>query len=846
MQKFKQKADELIEQAEPNIPVVGLFATIGYPLFYVVWKDILPQHYESLEFRLFEAVISMPWLFYRFLPKIVKDFFPLYFLFSVPILLPFFFFFMTFQNEWSLTWALSTTGGLVLLIIIIYDWRLVCLMLIFSFFAAYGVVWAMEGDVRFTYFTPEYIPTFFFALVGGLIFNHRKQVAHKTKISLLRSLSGSIAHEMRNPLSSITNAIASVQASLPKKPERDFENERYDISHASLTSIHHVIEESSNTLNRANKIIDSILTSMQGGEVATSGFIRNSSSQLIDTVVKSYPYNDVGERKLVTVRKKNDFDFLGDRDLFFYVIFNLLKNALYYKDKHGFSIQIATDSTVAENIIRVRDTGPGIPAGRREKIFESFYTDKKGGFGLGLSFCRRVIESFGGTITCDSKEGEWTEFTITLPRYDSKSVTEIKNRILRKKRVLIVDDQVGNRLIIARFLSELSCQFDQAENGNQAYALISENRYDLIFMDFEMPFLNGDRVVKMIRSAQDIDPALALHYLQAPVIGVTALPEQEAGMRGKQSGMNEVLSKPVKRSDIGNVIEKYFFSEVSSIRNTHAEAIFGKRILLVDDNRTSRKFMSMVLDQYGCLTRHALNGREALDMLEQEDFDLVLMDIQMPVMDGIEAAKAIRSGKPFQRFTSFSRIPIIALTGNSDEKSLLDIRNAGMNYLLGKPVFKDELLSAIAVMLKNNTSEDQSMNKTNITDSAQDDLNFWTRLAVEKVLDSSTINGLKEIGGDDLVGSLFETYIVDSDKLTGELAEAYRKNDIEQLDYLSHTLKGSSGSVGANKMHVLCKYINEHARRGEWPDHEAWLEIYRNTYAETVRELQRYIRIENT
>jgi two-component system, CAI-1 autoinducer sensor kinase/phosphatase CqsS len=844
MQKLKQKAIELIEQAEPNIPVIGLFATIGYPLFYVVWKDILPQPYESLEFRLLEAIISLPWLFYRFLPKQIKDYFPLYFLFSVPLLLPFFFFYMTFENAWSVTWALSTIGGLVLLIILIYDWRIICIMLIGSFFAAYGAVWILDGRVQFTNFRIEYIPTFFFALIGGLIINHRKQAAHKTKISLLRSLSGSIAHEMRNPLSSITNAIASVQASLPRKPEGSDEAEHYNISHASLTSIHHVIEESSFTLNRANKIIDSILSSMQGGEVSTTGFIRNSSSVILDAVVNSYPYSDASERKLITLSKKKDFDFLGDRDLFFYVLFNLLRNALYYKDKQGFGIEISTDSTALENFVRVRDTGPGIPAGRREKIFESFYTNKKGGFGLGLSFCRRVVESFGGSISCDSREGEWTEFTITLPRYDSRSVNDIKNRILKKKRILIVDDQLGNRLIIAKYLSEQNCQFDQAEDGQQALSLISENRYDLIFMDFEMPFLNGDNVVKMIRSAHDMDPVLALHYLQAPVIGVTALPEQEAARRGKKSGMNEVLTKPVKRSDIQRILEQYFFSEVASILKTQEDAIFGKRILLVDDNKTSRKFMSMVLNQYGCITEQALNGAEALEMLEKEDFDLVLMDIQMPVMDGIEAAKAIRSGKHFERFTLYGQIPIIALTGNTDEGSVLKVRNAGMDYMLGKPVFKDELLSAIAVMLKKDTPEEQPMKKANVKDSASAGSDFWSILEAEKVLDPSTINSLREIGGDELLDSLFETYIADADKLTGGLCLANEKKDISQLDYLSHTLKGSSGSVGANKMTVISKYINELSRNGEWPDHEEWCDILMSIYAETVRELQTCLRIE--
>jgi two-component system, CAI-1 autoinducer sensor kinase/phosphatase CqsS len=844
MLKFRQKAAEIFENAEPNISIVGLFAAIGYPLFYVVWKDIIPQPYESLEIRLLEAVISLPWLFYHFLPKKFKDIFPVYFLLSVPFMIPVFFDYFFIKNEFSMTWAMSCLGGLFLLILIVYDWRLICLMSLFGFVFAYLAVWIMDGKVLFTYFKWEYIPTFLFALVGGLITNHRKQVAHITKISLLRSLSGSIAHEMRNPLSSITNAIASVQASLPKKPEIESEKENYDISHSSLTSIHHVIEESSNTLNRANKIIDSILTSMQGGEVAMTGFMRTSSALLLDAVVSSFPYNDPSERKLIKINKTNNFDFLGDRDLFFYVIFNLMKNALYYKDKPGFGIEITTDSLENENIIRVRDTGPGIPASKREMVFESFYTDKKGGFGLGLSFCRRVIQSFGGKISCDSLEGEWTEFSISLPKYKSKSVNEIKNKILRKKKILIADDQLGNRLIVAKYLSEMNCQFDQAEDGNQALAMISENRYDLIFMDFEMPMLNGDHVVKLIRSAQEIDPSLALHYLQAPVVGITALPAAEAAARGKSSGMNEVLSKPVKRAEIINVIEKYFFSEAAAIDNTQEEAIKGKRILLVDDNKTSRKFMSMVLHQYGCVTEQALNGREAIELLEKEDFDLVLMDIQMPVMDGIEAGKAIRSGKPFRRFNNFSHIPIIALTGNTDEQSAHDIRLAGMNYHLGKPVFKDELISAIAVMLKQDNTGVKSMSNEKSQESQMTEQSFWNSLKTEKILDHSTINGLKEIGGEELVGSLFETYIVDTEKMTGELFEAFAKKDIEQFDYLTHTIKGSSGSIGANKMHVLSKYMNDFARKAEWPDSTSWEEILREVFEETVQELQSYVRVE--
>jgi two-component system CAI-1 autoinducer sensor kinase/phosphatase CqsS len=369
-------------------------------------------------------------------------------------------------------------------------------------------------------------------------------------------------------------------------------------------------------------------------------------------------------------------------------------------------------------------------------------------------------------------------------------------------------------------------------------ALLSVNRYDLIFMDFEMPLMNGDNVVKVIRSAQDIDPALAFHYLQTPIIGITSLPEAEATFRGRKCGMNEVLAKPIRRTDIKKIIEKYFFSELSFIKNDQEDVIVGKRILLVDDNETSRKFMSMVLKHYGCTVEQAIHGRDAINALEQEDFDLVLMDVEMPVMNGIEATKAIRSGEYFNRFSFFNTIPIIGLTGNTDEQSSLKMKEAGMNYHLGKPVFKDELISAIAVMLKNHTYRNKPMNSKNSLEPEQNEAMFWEAIKNEKMLDLSTINSLKEIGGEELIESLFETFITDCDKLVKELAEAGVRKDIKQFDQILHTLKGSTGSIGANKMYVLSKYLNEGSHKGKWPKNESWMKIFKEVYDETVKELQ--------
>jgi two-component system CAI-1 autoinducer sensor kinase/phosphatase CqsS len=261
----------------------------------------------------------------------------------------------------------------------------------------------------------------------------------------------------------------------------------------------------------------------------------------------------------------------------------------------------------------------------------------------------------------------------------------------------------------------------------------------------------------------------------------------------------------------------------------------------VDDNDTSRKIMSGVLEHYGYRIEQAVNGREALEFLEKEDFDLILMDLDMPVMDGIETAKAIRKGDNFVRFRSGKSIPIIALTGSSDDLSIRNIKEAGMNYHLCKPVFKDKLTSAINMLLQNNISESDAVIDKNTVEQEQPNIVFWNTINNEQILDRSVIDDLKEIGGDELIVSLFETFITDANKLMAELAEAVAVKNMKQFDHIIHTLKGTTGSIGANKMYLLCGHINEFSRKGEWPDDNSWIQAMHTVYAETVKELHNHI-----
>ena len=698
--KLTSKVLVAFERAEPSIPIIGLFSVIGFPLFYFIWSYLLPQPYENLSYRLINAFISVPFLFYRHFPKKFKKYFSVYFFIGLLLLLPFFFSFMLYKNAWHITWFISNLIALFLLIMLLDDGELIFLLIIAGYSLAFFTVWALDGKILFTYFQWMYIPTFLFLLFGGAIASHRKQLANQTKISLLHSLSASIAHEMRNPLNSIINAMGSVQSILPDKPGRDETDSNYTLSGSGLINLHNVVEESTTTVLRANKIIDSILADMQGKSLDLKTFKRVAAKESIQSAVSSFSYDAPEDRKLIKNLAKTDFDFFGDKDLLIYILFNLIKNALYYKAKPGLTLEITTETGLTGNTIRVRDTGPGIPAPKRERIFDSFYTSgKESGVGLGLSFCKHVVTSFGGHITCDSKENEWTEFTIHLPFYNSKTVEQLKKEILHTKKILVVDGSPVNRFVDEKFLNESTCNIEHAENGAQALSILSRKRFDLILMDIDTPVMKGDEAARHIRTGEHIGKGHEAGYKNIPIIGISAFPEPELKQRALDAGMNDYIAKPLTRKHLLSLFEDYFFSENKQVINVNDIILENRNVLIVDDNLTSRKFMSIILEHMGAHVIQAENGKQAITCLEENDCDIVFMDMEMPVLNGVNATQMIREGKCFKRFTKHREIPIIALTGNIDAENIALSKQSGMNAHLGKPVSKDELVKILSIWL---------------------------------------------------------------------------------------------------------------------------------------------------
>lgn len=837
LNQYKQKLLSIKEYAEPNLVFMGLLGGIGYPSYYIVWKYLFPQEYESLLLRSIMSLLIFPWLAHNHLPKKASELFPAYFFFSSFVVLPYFFSFMLLKNHCSFIWFASYIAGLFLLIMLIYDWLIICLMSLCGFLLAYGSVHIIDGGVSVSEFQPEYIPIYIFAFCSGIICNYRNQIANNSKMSLMRSLGGSIAHEMRNPLSSIINALDALCAFLPEKPAKNSLESSFSLSRMSLLKLHETLEESTLTIQRGNKIIDSILTSMKGEAINSEGFKRINVADLIQTTLASYGFDTPSDRSLIFVNTEAEFDFLGDKDLCIYVLFNLLKNSLYYKSGDAFRIDIATDSTPDHHLLKFRDNGIGIPPNKLDKIFDSFYTSgKSGGTGLGLHFCRQVMESLGGRITCASVQHKWTEFTLSFPKYDSSIVKQLKQRALKNKRILLVDDEAVCRLIAKKHLSAWVDQVDEAVNGRQALDMLSHHTYDLILMDIEMPIVDGEEAATRIRQGEDIDRSKFSHYQTIPIIAVSSCSAEALNSIVQRSGMNAFVEKPLTQQHIAEFFETYFFTERTAIPLYQDARLKTKRILLVDDNQTNRKLISLHLERAGALVVQAQNGQDALTALEQQAFDLILMDVEMPVLDGIAATRLIREGQCLHRFPHNRTIPIIALTGNTDQPTIESVKTAGMNDHIGKPATGQQIILVLNSWLTgtSNHSATQIASAQSAIPTTQEEVDTAPLLNIELLNSFWEVDVL-------MIQDIFNSFRQDTQASLNFLTEAKQKKDLKLIAQICHTLKGSAGNFGAHKLYLAIKEVHDQAHYNHWPQQQEWLEQIHQIFNATNAAFESYI-----
>ncbi|MGD8172794.1 hybrid sensor histidine kinase/response regulator [Vibrio sp. TRT 21S02] len=673
---------KVYQYAEPNLTLVGWMGLLGFPVYYYIWAYLFPQPYENLALRLFCSALFALIAFRKALPKHIQRFMPLLYLFVIGFCLPFFFAFMMFQNAWSTVWVMSFMASIFLHILLVHQTRLmlaqalVCIALAFLF--AYGFDYTkIAGHVVWAY-----VPIFLFTYIFGNLFYFRNQVEHETKASIAKSFGAGIAHEMRNPLAALKSSLEVLNSVLPQTSHG--RKEFHLMSHQELMLARDVIADADEVIEHGNETIDLLLTSIDESRISRGTFKQYSALQVVEEAVASFSYRRAADKEKVTLDVMEDFQFLGSDLLLKYALYNLLKNAFYYQSGDSFRISITLRATQDGNELILTDTGVGIDPAIKEHIFKDFYTfGKEGSYGLGLPFCRKVMKALGGDISCSSQVGEWTKFTLSFPHYQSKQVEAIKIDLLKDKSVLYIGEQNA----VGRLLNELSFYRGFRLNNISLETATKfeeyEFEYDLIMIDLDAAVSEPNYFDKLEQR---------LHFTEARLVYL-----YDENSQYYNAIERHLTVYPIEKHRFllkgKEVLDELFFESPSVDRNVLPEkkGIGGKRIIVADDNQSLRTYTSILLERQGFEVVQAKNGIEVLEMLAAQPADLVLMDIEMPALNGIETTSRIRNSSE-----QYASIPILGHTGDKTEQSIEKIQSSGMNDYIVKPADSDLILDKIA------------------------------------------------------------------------------------------------------------------------------------------------------
>ncbi len=675
---------KIYQYAEPNLSLVGWMGFIGFPLYYFIWTYIYPQAYENEWLRGICTLLLFVLALRNHAPHFIKRYLPYYYVVTVTFCLPFFFSFMMMMNGWSTVWAMSFMSSIFLHILLVYDTRVMLLQAFVSVLSAYLIACDVTSgtSVSETEFVWAYVPIFLFTYIFGNLFYFRNQVEHETKVSIAKSFGAGIAHEMRNPLSAIKTSLDVLESSLPSTKNKS--GEQLAISRSDVVRMNEVLASADEIVRSGNETIDLLLTSIDQSRVSQSTFIRHSAQQIVQESLDSYSFKSDAAQRAVSLQVSDDFDFFGSDILLKYALYNLLKNALYYQTDESFKISISLVADDDGNRIYFEDNGVGIESTQLEHIFKDFYTSgKSSSYGLGLPFCKRVMTSFGGTIECDSELGKWTQFTLMFPKYHSKQVSDIKRDVLKNKSILYVGKTDGVLNLIGDLALYAEVSVDEMDCADAQSKEEYEFEYDLIFIDLDL-----------CTEAEYLALESKLHFTEARIVVLYDDAHSYHNRFSRFLSFYPVAKKQMLEDT--NIIDQLFFGVLNTNRNDipRKPVVFGKKILIADDNDSMRSLTKILLNKQGFQVVEARNGAEALDILSRETIDLILMDIEMPVMDGFEATTAIRCSS-----SEYAQLPIIGHTGDDRLETLQQIKSVEMNDYLIKPADKAQLLDKIALFL---------------------------------------------------------------------------------------------------------------------------------------------------
>ena len=491
------------------------------------------------------------------------------------------------------------------------------------------------------------------------------------------------------------------------------------------------------------------------------------------------------------------------------ILTNLAGNAIKFTERGEVLVScrvIARDSQHATLAFGVRDTGIGMSADQLGGLFRPFMqgdtsiSRRFGGTGLGLAISRRLAELMGGTLSAHSVEGQGSTFTFTA-RFETGELPDSALRTLpsalHKRRVLVVDDNPEALQILCRDLEHLGLSTERAQSGPQAIELLrSRPPFALLVCDWKMPGMDGIELIRRVQSCDDLAHPPAVVMVSA--YGADDLQHAGAGL-----AIAGVLTKPASTSSLYDAIVSALGHQVAAEGSSgdapgsfRSDALRGRRVLLVEDNPINQELGVEILTGAGVRVTVAENGAEALRRLDAEEFDCVLMDVQMPVMDGLEATREIR------RRERLNKLPVIAMTAGAMPWEREQTRAAGMDDHVTKPVDVDELLRTLTRWLGSVPPEEPAADSSApIADATP----LLDTAAALRSMNGASATYRRVLG----------MFLDSADAAQTQLKQAWGDRDFDTLGQLAHRHKGSAATLGARALSTALDAVEMACRAGD-------------------------------